>query len=93
MEEGAPRSMSVAGPSVPEATTLNQSPLLQKGAVSRRKFSFPAALHSTLLGLHDPAREQDTAAISARRRFSNVSDAVSRKLSHTLGRYRQGNSI
>ncbi|XP_068083855.1 bcl-2-related ovarian killer protein isoform X2 [Anabrus simplex] len=46
-------------------------------AHQRRKFSFPASLHSNLL----LGSNGDT----ARRRFSNVSDAVSRKLSHTIG--------
>lgn len=42
---------------------------------SNRKFSFPIGLHSsTLLG-----------DVSARRRFSNVGDAFSRKLSNTIG--------
>ncbi|KAF4526895.1 hypothetical protein B566_EDAN014517 [Ephemera danica] len=82
MGEPVPRSMSVVDASsvLPPLKTS-----LQVKSGARRKFSFPAALHSTLLGLHDPAREQEaTAVASARRRFSNVSDAVSRKLSHTL---------
>lgn len=56
-------------------------------AAQRRKFSFPAALHSTLLGLNDSSQDSSGSStqMSARRRFSNVSDAVSRKLSHTLG--------
>ncbi|RZF32156.1 hypothetical protein LSTR_LSTR004019 [Laodelphax striatellus] len=44
----------------------------------RRKFSFPAALQSNLLGGLD-------ATLPARRRLSNVSDAVSRKFSNTIG--------
>jgi hypothetical protein len=40
-----------------------------------RKLSFPASLQSNLLSLE---RAQ-------KRRFSNVSDAVSRKLSNTIG--------
>ncbi|XP_055372448.1 bcl-2-related ovarian killer protein isoform X1 [Condylostylus longicornis] len=51
----------------------NSSPLQR-----RRKFSFPATLHATTL------LDVGT-AISARRRLSNVSDAVSRKLSYTIG--------
>lgn len=61
----------------------------------RRKFSFPAALHSNLLGLSAAGGGVgggsfggvggEGAGAAARRRFSNVSDAVSRKLSHTLG--------
>ncbi|XP_069692803.1 bcl-2-related ovarian killer protein isoform X2 [Periplaneta americana] len=48
----------------------------------RRKFSFPASLHSSLLGL---AGAGSADGGSTRRRFSNVSDAVSRKLSNTIG--------
>ncbi|XP_039279201.1 bcl-2-related ovarian killer protein isoform X2 [Nilaparvata lugens] len=44
----------------------------------RRKFSFPAALQSNLLGGLD-------ATLPARRRLSNVSDAVTRKFSNTIG--------
>lgn len=45
---------------------------------SKRKFSFPIALHSSsLLGEYN--------TISARRRLSNVSDVVTRKLSNTIG--------
>lgn len=45
---------------------------------NKRKFSFPIALHSSsLLG--------DNNTSSARRRFSNVSDVVTRKLSSTIG--------
>lgn len=46
--------------------------------ISKRKFSFPVGLHSTaLLG--------ETTTSSARRRLSNVSDVVTRKLSSTIG--------
>lgn len=51
---------------------------LQLPPPQRRKFSFPAALHSNLLGLAEPTGQ-------ARRRFSNVSDVVSRKFSNTIG--------
>ncbi|XP_063233962.1 bcl-2-related ovarian killer protein isoform X2 [Bacillus rossius redtenbacheri] len=54
----------------------------------RRKFSFPAALHSSLLGAAPapgPGPQPAPEPSSARRRFSNVSDAVSRKLSNTIG--------
>lgn len=45
---------------------------------TKRKFSFPIALHSSsLLG--------DVNTLSARRRLSNVSDVVTRKLSNTIG--------
>lgn len=42
---------------------------------SKRKFSFPIALHSSSI----------LTEVSARRRFSNVGDVVSRKLSNTIG--------
>lgn len=47
-------------------------------AETKRKFSFPIALHSSSL-LSEPN------TFSARRRFSNVSDVVTRKLSSTIG--------
>lgn len=47
--------------------------------LQKRKFSFPAALPSNFLGL-----EGASVGGSARRRFSNVSDAVTRKLSSTI---------
>lgn len=43
-----------------------------------RKFSFPAALHSSVLA-------SENVANSARRRLSNVSESVTRKLSNTIG--------
>ncbi|XP_023296997.2 bcl-2-related ovarian killer protein isoform X2 [Lucilia cuprina] len=46
-------------------------------AQSRRKFSFPATLHSTSL--------LEVNQNSTRRRLSNVSDVVTRKLSYTIG--------
>lgn len=50
----------------------------------KRKFSFPVALHSSnLLGATGP--DGTAGILSARRRLSNVSDVVSRKLSHTIG--------
>lgn len=45
---------------------------------NKRKFSFPIALHSSSL-------LSDVNTLSARRRFSNVSDVVTRKLSSTIG--------
>jgi hypothetical protein len=71
-----------------EAQPLPQHPLgLSPPAQQRRKFSFPASLHSSLLGLTGSAGGEAGNAVggSARRRFSNVSDAVSRKLSNTIG--------
>lgn len=47
-------------------------------AQNRRKFSFPATLHSAAL-LEVGQREM------TRRRLSNVSDVVTRKLSYTIG--------
>ncbi|XP_037940999.1 uncharacterized protein LOC119673953 [Teleopsis dalmanni] len=44
---------------------------------NRRKFSFPATIHSTSL--------LEVNQNSARRRLSNVSDVVTRKLSYTIG--------
>ncbi|XP_055918923.1 bcl-2-related ovarian killer protein homolog B isoform X2 [Eupeodes corollae] len=44
----------------------------------RRKFSFPATLHSVSL-------LETNSATSTRRRLSNVSDVVTRKLSYTIG--------
>lgn len=57
------------------ATTQSER-LLQ--SQSRRKFSFPATLHSAAL-LEVGQRE------TTRRRLSNVSDVVTRKLSYTIG--------
>ncbi|XP_022226499.2 bcl-2-related ovarian killer protein homolog B isoform X1 [Drosophila obscura] len=59
----------------PMATTQSER-LLQ--AQNRRKFSFPATLHSASL-LEVGQRE------TTRRRLSNVSDVVTRKLSYTIG--------
>ncbi|XP_037900407.1 bcl-2-related ovarian killer protein isoform X2 [Glossina fuscipes] len=47
-------------------------------AQAKRKFSFPATLHSS--ALLEQYHQQST-----RRRLSNVSDAVTRKLSYTIG--------
>lgn len=60
-------------------TTPNGSPKSSpKNLNNRRKFSFPVALHSSLL-------LGDSTTLSARRRLSNVSDVVTRKLSSTIG--------
>lgn len=59
----------------PTITTQSER-LLQ--SQSRRKFSFPATLHSAAL-LEVGQRE------TTRRRLSNVSDVVTRKLSYTIG--------
>lgn len=49
--------------------------------ISHRKFSIPVALHTTT-NLLDP---HSVLPASNRRRFSNVSEAVSRKFSNTIG--------
>nr|CAD7572902.1 unnamed protein product [Timema californicum] len=73
----------------PPSMASDLPPLPSYPLQQRRKFSFPAALHSNLLGLagsgNGAASEVGSATTSARRRFSNVSDAVSRKLSNTIG--------
>jgi len=51
----------------------------------RRKFSFPAVLQSQILHAELGGGGPSLAVATARRRFSNVSDVVSRKLSHTIG--------
>ncbi|XP_062556077.1 uncharacterized protein LOC134220942 isoform X2 [Armigeres subalbatus] len=59
--------------------------------ITRRKFSFPANLHSTVLHGDPPGSfnagslQPSSTASSARRRLSNVSDVVTRKLSSTIG--------
>lgn len=67
---------------------------LSAPVLARRKFSFPASFHSTVLhGDHHPSgtlhsgslQPTSTAASAARRRLSNVSDVVTRKLSSTIG--------
>lgn len=50
-----------------------------------RRSSLAASLHSNLLGLGSSSESTFHVVGSARRRFSNVSDVVSRKLSHTIG--------
>ncbi|XP_017020035.1 bcl-2-related ovarian killer protein [Drosophila kikkawai] len=63
----------------PMATTQSER-LLQ--AQNRRKFSFPATLHSaSLLEVGGGSQRGET----TRRRLSNVSDVVTRKLSYTIG--------
>lgn len=70
-----PANMSTTAPIIMETP-----PTLLVTPQSKRKFSFPVnTIHSTvLLGA-------DVSLMSARRRLSNVSDAVSRKLSNTIG--------
>ncbi|KAK6622965.1 hypothetical protein RUM43_008817 [Polyplax serrata] len=73
-------SQGVPPPSVPSrrSSTLSTSGPISSGTLQQRKFSFPTALPGNFLGI-------ETTGISARRRFSNVSDAVTRKLSNTIG--------
>lgn len=60
--------------------TLGRSPF------ANRKFSFPASLHANLLGLSSTTTtENGKDTTNAKRRFSNVGDVVSRKLSNTIG--------
>ncbi|XP_052872248.1 bcl-2-related ovarian killer protein-like [Anopheles cruzii] len=75
-------------PSLPSMDRLS-APIL-----TRRKFSFPANLHSTALlgfpeigggGSGTTSLSASSTALSARRRLSNVSDVVTRKLSSTIG--------
>ncbi|XP_049539870.1 bcl-2-related ovarian killer protein [Anopheles darlingi] len=66
---------------------------LQAPILTRRKFSFPANLHSTALlgfpemgsGPSGTSLSASSTALAARRRLSNVSDVVTRKLSSTIG--------
>lgn len=58
-------------------TVTNDDPLMPP-VETKRKFSFPIILQSTSL-------LSDVNAASARRRLSNVSDVVTRKLSNTIG--------
>ncbi|KAI5704622.1 hypothetical protein M8J76_006485 [Diaphorina citri] len=51
--------------------------------LNRRKLSFPASFHSNLLSLNSIGDQPGGA--SSKRRFSNVSDVVSRKFSNTIG--------
>lgn len=74
---------SLANPRITTTTTTTQALTtktvdLLPVTENKRKFSFPVALHSSSL-LSEPN------TISARRRFSNVSDVVTRKLSSTIG--------
>lgn len=93
--------MSEGGIVMPSCTAANfnnkNNGGKSSGIVPRRKFSFPAVLQSQSMQaeLSVVAFNYGYAAASgigpsltvatARRRFSNVSDVVSRKLSHTIG--------
>lgn len=71
-----PRKVQFETPPI-SRLTLGKSPF------PKRKFSFPAVLHSNLLTV--PSSEPPGPNLS-RRRFSNVGDVVSRKLSNTIWR-------
>lgn len=76
-------SMTTPGPPDPGVGLAAAYPSVTLPAIQhRRKFSLGASLHSNLLsgGFGNSAPE-----FNARRRFSNVSDVVSRKLSNTIG--------
>lgn len=73
----------------PPSTALSKRHHLgPRTPVPKRKYSFPAALHANLLGLsalHNKDEPLTSNPSITRRRFSNVGDVVSRKLSHTIG--------
>lgn len=54
-----------------------------KSPFPRRKFSIPATLHSNLR--LSTTKGLEVSSPLARRRFSNVGDVVTRKLSNTIG--------
>lgn len=70
--DGLPKPR-VATP-IPLSKSMDLLPVIE----NKRKFSFPVALHSSSL-------LSESSTLSARRRFSNVSDVVTRKLSSTIG--------
>ncbi|XP_015608314.1 bcl-2-related ovarian killer protein [Cephus cinctus] len=65
----------------------NLDPGSNTGLQNYRRSSLAASLHSNLLGLGSSSSDGSPFHVvgSARRRFSNVSDVVSRKLSYTIG--------
>lgn len=87
------RRMSEGGlvmPSCAAANFNNNNNGRTAAALPRRKFSFPAVLQSQSLladlsGGNGNGGVPSLTVATARRRFSNVSDVVSRKLSHTIG--------
>lgn len=58
---------------------------LGRSPFPKRKLSFPASLHANLLGLSTTKEEPTPPGHVTKRRFSNVGDVVSRKLSNTIG--------
>lgn len=71
---GAGLSKPRASTPIPLSKSMDMLPIIE----TKRKFSFPVALHSSSL-------LSESSTLSARRRFSNVSDVVTRKLSSTIG--------
>lgn len=71
---GAGLSKPRASTPIPSSNSIDLLPVIE----NKRKFSFPVALHSSSL-------LSESSTLSARRRFSNVSDVVTRKLSSTIG--------
>ena len=67
---------------LPPTVTITSSAAYKERPVlnpyAKRKFSFPISLHASAL-------LSESTSLSARRRLSNVSDAVTRKLSSSIG--------
>lgn len=59
--------------------------VLAKAPNTKRKFSLTAALHANLLGVTPLKNDEPAVHFNTKRRFSNVGDVVSRKLSTTIG--------
>lgn len=85
------RRMSEGGLVMPACSANNFNNNNRMAAtLPKRKFSFPATLHSPslqaeLANCNGVNVGPSLTVATARRRFSNVSDVVSRKLSHTIG--------
>lgn len=83
--------MTSLDPNNSTSASMTTPNLLERPSnLNRRKFSFPASLHTAHLLSADPNSTlglnlTNSSAISARRRLSNVSDVVTRKLSNTIG--------
>lgn len=59
--------------------------VIGKTSTVKRKFSLSAALHANLLGVTPIKNDEIPTNFNTKRRFSNVGDVVSRKLSTTIG--------
>lgn len=59
--------------------------VIGKASNVKRKFSLSAALHANLLGVTPIKNDEIPINFNTKRRFSNVGDVVSRKLSTTIG--------